>query len=61
MLCDLPPDSSVVGIPARIVRIAGQKVDYATEVDQVSVRDPMADEIAAIKQRLAALEKKEAE
>ena len=43
------------------MRIAGQKVDYATEVDQVSVRDPMADEIAAIKQRLAALEKKEAE
>ena len=61
VLGEVPPDSTAVGIPARIVRIAGQKVDYATEVDQVSVRDPMADEIAAIKQRLAALEKKEAE
>ena len=61
VLSEVPPDSTAVGIPARIVRIAGQKVDYATEVDQVSVRDPMADEIAAIKQRLAALEKKEAE
>ena len=61
VLGEVPPDSTAVGIPAHIVRIAGQKVDYATEVDQVSVRDPMADEIAAIKQRLAALEKKEAE
>ena len=61
VLGEVPPDSTAIGIPARIVRIAGQKVDYATEVDQVSVRDPMADEIAAIKQRLAALEKKEAE
>ena len=58
VLGEVPPDSTAVGIPAKIVRIAGQKVDYATEVDQVSVRDPMVDELAAVKRRLEELEKK---
>ena len=56
VLSEVPPDSTAVGIPARIVRIAGQKVDYATEVDQVSVRDPMSEEIAALRERVEALE-----
>lgn len=56
VLGEVPPDSTAVGIPAKIVRIAGQKVDYATEVDQVSVRDPMGEELAAIKKRLDELE-----
>ena len=59
VLGEVPPDSTAVGIPARIVRISGQKVDYATEVDQVSVRDPMSDELAAIKHRLDELEKRQ--
>lgn len=56
VLSEVPQDSTAVGIPARIVRIAGQKVDYATEVDQVSVRDPMGEEIAALRERVEALE-----
>jgi serine O-acetyltransferase len=56
VLSEIPPDSTAVGVPARVVRMAGKKVDYATEVDQISVRDPMAEEIAALKRRIQALE-----
>ena len=49
VLKEIPPDSTAVGIPARIVKRAGQKVDYAGEVDQVSVSDPVAEELAAIR------------
>ena len=52
VLSEVPPDSTAVGIPARVVRIAGQKVDYATEVDQVSVSDPIAEELTAIRKAL---------
>ena len=61
VLSEVPPDSTAVGIPARVVRIAGQKVDYATEVDQVSVRDPMTDELDCLRRRIEALEKKSGE
>ena len=56
VLSEIPPDSTAVGVPARVVRMAGKKVDYATEDDQISVRDPMAEEIAALKRRIQALE-----
>lgn len=49
VLKEIPPDSTAVGVPARIVRIAGQKVDYASEVDQVSIADPVTEELAAIR------------
>ena len=61
VLSEVPPDSTAVGIPARVVRIAGQKVDYATEVDQVSVRDPLTDELDCLRCRIEALEKKSGE
>ena len=61
VLSEVPPDSTAVGIPARVVRIAGQKVDYATEVDQISVRDPMTDELDCLRRRIEALEKKNGE
>ena len=61
VLSEVPPDSTAVGIPARVVRIAGQKVDYATEVDQISVRDPMTDELDCLRRRIEALEKKSVE
>ena len=61
VLSEVPPDSTAVGIPAMVVRIAGQKVDYATEVDQISVRDPMTDELDCLRRRIEALEKKSGE
>ena len=52
VLSEIPPDSTAVGIPARVVRRRGQKVDFATEVDQVSISDPVAEELAAIRRAL---------
>ena len=55
VLKEIPPDSTAVGVPARIVRRAGQKIDYAAEVDQVSVSDPVAEELAAIRRAFCEL------
>ena len=52
VLSEIPPDSTAVGIPAKVVRIAGQKVNFAGEVDQVSVSDPVSAEIAALRKEL---------
>ena len=52
VLSEIPPDSTAVGIPARVVRRQGVKVDYATEVDQVNISAPVAEELAAIRKAL---------
>ena len=49
VLKEIPPDSTAVGVPARVVKRAGQKANYASDVDQVSVSDPVAEELAAIR------------
>lgn len=56
VLKEIPPDSTAVGVPARVVRIAGKRVNYAAEVDQVSVTDPVETELAALRERVRALE-----
>ena len=57
VLREIPEDSTAVGIPARVVRIAGQKVNFAGEVDQVSVADPVSAELAALRSELEELKK----
>ena len=57
VLREIPEDSTAVGIPARVVRIAGQKVDFAGEVDQVSVADPVSAELAALRAEVEELKK----
>ena len=52
VLSEIPPNSTAVGVPARVVKRAGVKVDYASEVDQVNVSDPVAEELAAIRRAL---------
>lgn len=56
VLKEIPEDSTAVGIPARVVRIAGQKVNFAGEVDQVSVADPISTELMNLHSQLAALQ-----
>ena len=52
------PDGSVaVGVPARVVRIAGEKMNYAADVDQIHITDPVQKELQAISSRLEWLEK----
>lgn len=55
VLKEIPEDSTAVGIPARVVKIAGHKVNYAQEVDQVSVSDPISAELTALRAELDAL------
>lgn len=57
VLKEVPPDSTAVGVPAQIVRIAGVKTDYAGEVDQIHVTDPVQLELHRLKERVEALEK----
>ena len=52
VLSEVPPDSTAVGVPARIARIAGERVNYVGEVDQVSVTDPVGMELAALRREL---------
>ena len=61
VLSEIPENATAVGVPARVVRIAGEKVNYAAEVDQIHVTDPVAQELAALRARLEALEKKQSE
>ena len=57
VLSAVPPDSTAVGVPARVVRIAGERVDYASQVDQIHVTDPVQKELQALNSRLEWLEK----
>ncbi len=55
VLSEIPPDSTAVGVPAKVIRVAGEKVDFAGTVDQIHVSDPVAQELAAIHQLLEEL------
>lgn len=46
VLREIPPNCTAVGVPAKVVRCNGKKVDYADEVDQIHVTDPVEVEIA---------------
>ena len=57
VLTEIPPEATAVGVPARVVRIAGEKVDFASSVDQIHVTDPVQKELQALSSRLEWLEK----
>ena len=54
VLEEVPPDCTVVGVPARVVRRGGVKVK---PLDQVHMPDPVAQEICRLEQRIKNLEK----
>ncbi len=53
VLTDIPDNCTAVGIPAKVVRRDGEKVE---ELDQIHIPDPVAQEIARLEARIAALE-----
>ncbi len=57
VLSEVPANATAVGIPAQIVRIAGQTTHYADEVDQTSVKNPTLEKIAALSARLDLVER----
>ncbi len=55
VLTEIPPDSTAVGIPAKVVRTAGKRVNE--DLDQIHIPDPVSAEINALKSRIGELEK----
>lgn len=53
---DVPPNSTVVGVPARIVMQNGVPVRLVPDRPQVDMPDPTADAISRLHQRVAQLE-----
>ena len=54
VLREVPKDAAVTGIPARVVRLAGRKVD---DLDQLNIPDPVAQELEKLRERVTALER----
>ena len=57
VLGEVPENATAVGIPARVVRVAGQKPDFADKVDQVHITDPVQKELQSVQSRLEFLER----
>ena len=58
VLSEIPPNSTAVGVPARVVKVDGRKVNYVGDVDQISVADPVSSELAAIRRALGVISEK---
>ncbi|MDD5136413.1 MAG: serine O-acetyltransferase [Candidatus Omnitrophica bacterium] len=52
---DVPPNSTVVGVPGRITKQEGKKIDLS--LDHIHVLDPILQEIDELKERIKKLEK----
>ena len=52
VLKNIPHDSTAVGIPARVARREGRRVD---DLDQIHIPDPVAQEFAKLEQKIEAL------
>lgn len=57
VLFEVPENATAVGVPARIVRVGGVKTDFAGEVDQVNITDPVQKELQSLLYRVDWLEK----
>ncbi len=57
VLTEVPPNSTCVGVPARVVRIGGQKI-CPEDLDQIHIPDPVSQELCRLAAKLDKLEKK---
>jgi len=57
VLEEVPPDSTAVGVPARVVRRNGVKEPCA-DLDQIHIPDPIAQELCAMRIHIERLEKR---
>jgi serine O-acetyltransferase len=48
----IPPNSTAVGSPARVVRKEGEKTDFVGDVDQIHIEDPTTLELRALRAEL---------
>ena len=56
VLREVLPNSTAVGVPAQVVRVAGKPVYYADDVDQIHMDNPVQEELNALTQRIEQLE-----
>ena len=57
---DVPPNSTVVGVPGHPVRVEGRKVE-GPDADWLHLPDPVADAVKMLSARVSELEKRQAE
>ena len=55
VLNEIPPDSTAVGVPARVVRQGGEKI--CESLDQVHIPDPVAQKICMLESKLYFMER----
>ena len=59
VLSEVPENATVVGVPAKVVRIGDEKIHYADDVDQVhDVIDPVERAVQSLQARVAELERR---
>ena len=59
VLQEVPANSTAVGVPARIVRVAGKPVYFADDVDQIHLKDPVWEHLSQLTRRVAELEQEQ--
>ena len=57
VLKPVPSNSTVIGVPARIIKVQGERLPEAM-MDHINISDPVADRIWALEQELIELRKK---
>jgi len=56
VLKEVPPNSTAVGIPARIVSAGGERTEFVKNVDQIHIPDPLTAELQALRAQLDRIE-----
>lgn len=57
VLKNVPPNSTVIGVPGRIIKSQGERLPDAT-MDQIDLPDPISDRFSALEQELTELRNK---
>jgi serine O-acetyltransferase len=57
VLEEVPPNCTAVGVPARIVKKNGKKIEKCCDLDQVHIPDPVSQELCKHLMRIEKLEK----
>jgi serine O-acetyltransferase len=58
VLNEVPDNATAVGVPARVVRINGEKVESSMALDQIHVADPVSQELCRLRIEMETLGKK---
>ncbi|CDZ24791.1 Serine acetyltransferase [[Clostridium] cellulosi] len=57
VLSEVPPNATAVGVPARIVKLNGERVKRTADLDQIHMPDPVSQEICRLQHKIDSLQK----